>query len=337
MKISRLSSTAPDFDDQLNRLLMWDTSQDSQVEKIVREVISDVQRKGDEALLAYTRKFDALNAATVAELEIPQEQMQAALNRIDAAQRHALEAAAERIRTYHEYQLQASWSFTDELGNSLGQRITPLERVGVYVPGGQASYPSSVLMTLIPAKVAGVPELVVTVPTPGGEQNDMVLAALAIAGADRVFTIGGAQAIAALAYGTATVPRVDKIVGPGGAFVAAAKRLVFGQVGIDLIAGPSEVCVVADATANPEWVAWDLFLRRNTMPRPSPFLSHQIPAFWIRSTITWRRFCHACSVGRSPRPPLPNAEHSWQYAIWVKRWTWSIESHPSTWNCTSQM
>lgn len=259
MEIRRLDSTRDDFDTQLNELLAWDISADSEIEQVVRGVIADIQQRGDVALLEYTAQFDGVEVAAAAELEISQQALRDALERIGVDERRALEAAAERIRDYHEHQLQSSWSYQDDLGNQLGQRITPLERVGVYVPGGQASYPSSVLMTLVPARVAGVGELVVTVPTPGGVRNDMVLAALAIAGADRVFSIGGAQAVAALAYGTDTVPRVDKIVGPGGAYVAAAKRLVYGQVGIDLIAGPSEICVVADAQADPELLAWDLF------------------------------------------------------------------------------
>lgn len=259
MNIHLLNTVDGEFDAQLNALLQWDTSAESEVESITREVVTNVQAHGDMALLDYTRKFESLEVDAVRDLEITHAELVAALARIDGEQRGALEAAATRIRSYHEHQLQTSWSYEDELGNTLGQRITPLERVGVYVPGGQASYPSSVLMTLIPAKVAGVPELVVTVPTPHGVRNDIVLAALAIAGADRVYTIGGAQAVAALAYGTDTIERVDKIVGPGGAFVAAAKRLVFGQVGIDLIAGPSEICVVAERGADPEWIAWDLF------------------------------------------------------------------------------
>ncbi len=255
----RLDTSQQDFSSQLSALLAWDTSAESQVEQTTREVLSEVRNRGDAAVLEYTRRFDGIEVDSVADCEIAAHELASALARISQEERGALEAAAARIRVYHEHQQQSSWSYEDELGNQLGQRITPLERVGVYVPGGQASYPSSVLMTLIPAKVAGVGELIVTVPTPQGVRNDMVLAALAIAGADRVFAIGGAQAVAALAYGTQVIPRVDKIVGPGGAYVAAAKRLVFGQVGIDLIAGPSEICVVADAAANPEWIVWDLF------------------------------------------------------------------------------
>ncbi|MGK0259415.1 MAG: histidinol dehydrogenase, partial [Candidatus Azotimanducaceae bacterium] len=259
MSVRQLDSADADFTQQLDGLLAWDLSTEGDVDQVVRKVISEVQAQGDAAILSLTEKFDHLTASTVLELEISQDEMRTAFERIDAEERIALERAAQRIRDYHQHQVQSSWSFTDEFGNQLGQRVQPLERVGVYVPGGQASYPSSVLMTLIPAKVAGVEELIVTVPTPSGIRNDMVLAALFVAGADRAFTIGGAQAVAALAYGTETIPKVDKIVGPGGAFVAAAKRLVFGQVGIDLIAGPSEICVVADQTANAEWIVWDLF------------------------------------------------------------------------------
>ena len=259
MDLQRLSSRDADFAKSLDELLFWDVSEDSNVEKITRDVIADIRQRGDEALIEYTTKFDRLEVSTAADLAVSREDCEAALSRISDEDRVALAKAADRIREYHQHQLDASWSFTDELGNELGQRITPLEKVGVYVPGGQASYPSSVLMTLIPAKVAGVEKLVVTLPTPNGERNDMVLAALAFAEPDEVYTVGGAQAVAALAYGTDTIPRVDKIVGPGGAFVAAAKRLVFGQVGIDLIAGPSEVLIIADGTTDPEWCALDLF------------------------------------------------------------------------------
>lgn len=257
--IRRLQDTDSDFDRVLEQLLFWDVSADSNVEKITRDVIDNIRSRGDQALLEYTAQFDRVEVSTAAELKLSLEDCRAALQRISEADRVALQSAADRIRQYHEHQLETSWSFTDALGNNLGQRITPLEKVGVYVPGGQASYPSSVLMTLIPAKVAGVKKLVVTLPTPNSERNDMVLAALAIAEPDEVYTVGGAQAVVALAYGTETIQRVDKIVGPGGAFVAAAKRLVFGQVGIDLIAGPSEVLIIADGTTDPTWCALDLF------------------------------------------------------------------------------
>ena len=259
MNIACLSSTSPDFELRLASLLQWEASTDEDVDTTVRDILGRLKREGDGALLSLTHQFDRIEAPDVTALEIDADELQAALTRIADNDRVALEQAADRIRAYHEHQIENSWSYTDEVGNVLGQKITPLDRVGVYVPGGQASYPSSVLMTLVPAKVAGVEEVIVTVPTPNGERNDMVLAALAIAGVSRVFTIGGAQAIGALAYGTATIPRVDKIVGPGNAYVAAAKRQVFGQVGIDVIAGPSEVLVIADGSTNPQWTALDLF------------------------------------------------------------------------------
>ena len=259
MPAARLDTTAADFEQHLRQLLHWDMSADDGVEASVRDILAQVRNEGDAAVLSLTNRLDRLSVTDMSALTLSMDDVQAALERISNTDRSALEQAAERIRAYHEHQVDNSWSYTDELGNVLGQKITPLDRVGVYVPGGQASYPSSVLMTLIPARVAGVGELIVTVPTPDGERNDMVLAALAIAGVDRVFTIGGAQAVGAMAFGTATVPRVDKIVGPGNAYVAAAKRQVFGQVGIDVIAGPSEVLVLADGSTDPEWVALDLF------------------------------------------------------------------------------
>ncbi len=262
MPATRLSTTDETFEAQLQQLLHWEMSADDGlegVEAVARDILKQIRQQGDSALLSLTNQFDRVDAANMQALERNGGDLQAALGRISAADRTALEQAAARIRSYHEHQVERTWSYTDELGNVLGQKITPLERVGVYVPGGQASYPSSVLMTLIPARVAGVQELIVTVPTPDGERNDMVLAALAVAGVDRVFNIGGAQAIGAMAYGTVTVPRVDKIVGPGNAYVAAAKRQVFGQVGIDLIAGPSEVLILADGSTDPQWAALDLF------------------------------------------------------------------------------
>jgi len=259
LEITRLSTADTDFQAQLDKLLGWDLGDAGGVEEIVRCVLADVRSRGDAAVLEYTHKFDELSAQQMQSLELTQSDLRAAMARIGNTERTALEKAAERIHAYHLHQREESWSFTDDMGNELGQKITALQRVGVYVPGGQASYPSSVLMTLVPAKVAGVDELVVTVPTPQGARNDMVLAALAIAGADRVFTIGGAQAIGALAYGTQSVPRVDKIVGPGGAFVAEAKRQVYGHVGIDIIAGPSEILVLADGTTDAEWCALDMF------------------------------------------------------------------------------
>jgi histidinol dehydrogenase len=259
MTIARLDTRDPDFAACLDRLTRWEDSEDQAVTDAVAAIIADVARRGDAALLEYTARFDGLQAAAVADLEIPQRRLAAALEQIDPAQREALELAAERVRSYHEHQLQESWQFRDAAGNLLGQKITPLERAGIYVPGGKASYPSSVLMNALPARVAGVAEIVMVVPAPGGELNDLVLAAARIAEVDRVFTLGGAQAVAALAFGTATVPAVDKIVGPGNIYVAAAKRQVFGRVGIDMVAGPSEILVVCDGSTDPEWVAMDLF------------------------------------------------------------------------------
>jgi histidinol dehydrogenase len=257
--IARLDSRAADFAAQLATLLAFESEQDDNIERTVADILRDVKQRGDAAVLDYTNRFDRLNATSLTALELPQSELQAALAALPAEQRAALEAAAQRIRAFHEKQKGEGWSYTEADGTQLGQMVTPLDRVGLYVPGGKAAYPSSVLMNALPAKVAGVGELVMVVPTPGGEKNQLVLAAAALAGVDRVFTIGGAQAVAALAYGTATVPQVDKIVGPGNAYVAAAKRRVFGTVGIDMIAGPSEILIIADGTTDPDWVAMDLF------------------------------------------------------------------------------
>ncbi len=259
MEIARLRSADSGFSDALEGLLAWDTAEDSEVLETARGVVRKVREEGDSALLELTRRFDRLEVASVAETELTPGDFEAAWQRIGRVEQEALTTAAERIRRYHEHQLSDPWSFEDEDGNRLGQLVTPLDRVGLYVPGGQASYPSTVLMTAIPAKVAGVGELVMTVPTPDGQRNDLVLAAARVAGVDRAFTIGGAQAIAALAIGTETVPKVDKIVGPGGVFVAAAKRLVFGEVGIDMVAGPSEVLIIADGSTPVDWIVYDLF------------------------------------------------------------------------------
>ena len=259
IKPARLDSTQPDFSARLARLLQFDDATDASIETTVAEILAEVRKRGDAAVLEYTEKFDRLAAASMADLELPRAHLEEALLALPSERRAALEAAAERVRRYHERQVQASWTYTEEDGTLLGQQVTALDRVGLYVPGGKAAYPSSVLMNAIPAKVAGVAELVMVVPTPGGDRNDLVLAAAAIAGVDRVFTIGGAQAVAALAYGTQTVPQVDKIVGPGNAYVAAAKRRVFGTVGIDMIAGPSEILIICDGKTNPDWIAMDLF------------------------------------------------------------------------------
>ena len=257
--IHRLDAASPDFRDRLSALLAYEPSQDARIERAVVDIVADVRARGDAALLEYTRRFDRVDVHEAAALEIPRTELDAALDGLPADQRDALSRAAQRVRDYHQRQRADSWSYQEADGTVLGQKITPLDRVGLYVPGGKAAYPSSVLMNALPAKVAGVPEVIMVVPTPDGVRNPLVLAAAAIAGVDRVFAVGGAQAVAALAYGTATVPRVDKIVGPGNAYVAEAKRRVFGQVGIDMIAGPSEILVLCDGTTDPDWIAMDLF------------------------------------------------------------------------------
>lgn len=257
--INRLNSLDTDFDQRLNSLLHWEASEEDSVNVAVKNIIADVSSEGDAALLRYTNRFDRREIQDARELVLGQKEIDAAATRIPTEQYQALEQAAERIRLYHEHQKQASWQYTEENGTVLGQKVTPLDRVGLYVPGGKAAYPSSVLMAAVPAKVAGVDEVVLVSPAPDGITNDIVLAAAKVAGVDRVITIGGAQAIAALAYGTSTVPRVDKIVGPGNIYVATAKREVFGVVDIDMIAGPSEILVVCDGQTNPDWVAMDLF------------------------------------------------------------------------------
>ena len=259
---ARLSSADSTFDAQFKARLHWSAATDAAIEQRVADILADVQQRGDAAVLEYTARFDGLSAASMHELELTQAELKAAFEAIPTAQREALQAAARRVRTYHEAQKKAngeSWSYRDEDGTLLGQKVTPLDRVGIYVPGGKAAYPSSVLMNAIPAHVAGVAEIIMVVPTPKGEKNALVLAAAYVAGVTRAFTVGGAQAVAALAYGTATISAVDKITGPGNAYVAAAKRRVFGTVGIDMIAGPSEILVLADGTTPADWVAMDLF------------------------------------------------------------------------------
>ena len=259
---ANLSTANTSFEADFKARLHWSAATDADIEDVVANILRDVQTRGDAAVLEYTNRFDGLTATSLASLELTQAELKAAFDAIPANQRDALQAAAKRVRSYHEAQKKAngeSWTYRDDDGTLLGQKVTPLDRVGIYVPGGKATYPSSVLMTAIPAHVAGVSEIIMVVPTPRGEKNLMVLAAAYIAGVSRAFTIGGAQAVAALAYGTATIPKVDKITGPGNAYVAAAKRRVFGTVGIDMIAGPSEILVLADGTTPPDWVAMDLF------------------------------------------------------------------------------
>ncbi len=258
----QLSTLDAGFDAAFAQRLHWSADTDAAIEQRVADILADVQQRGDAAVLNYTQRFDGLNAASVAQLEITQAELQAALDSLPGAQREALQAAAARVRKYHEAQKKASgesWSYRDEDGTLLGQKVTPLDRVGIYVPGGKAAYPSSVLMNALPAHVAGVQDIIMVVPTPQGVRNPLVLAAACVAGVSRAFTVGGAQAVAALAYGTATIPKVDKITGPGNAYVASAKKRVFGTVGIDMIAGPSEILVLADGTTPAEWVAMDLF------------------------------------------------------------------------------
>ena len=257
--IKRFASTDADFEARLAALLAFESAQDESVERAVAGILADVKARGDAAVVEYTNRFDRLSVTKLAELELSRDELLAALNGLPAEQRSALEFAAQRVRSYHERQPLQSWHYEDEHGSLLGQKVTPLDHVGLYVPGGKASYPSSVLMNAIPAKVAGVGELIMVVPTPDGERNPLVLAAAALAGVDRVFCIGGAQAVGALAYGTQTVPKVDKIVGPGNTYVATAKRRVFGVVGIDMVAGPSEILVICDGKTDPDWVAMDLF------------------------------------------------------------------------------
>ena len=257
--LTRLDAASDDFQGRLAHLLAFNDETDSAVQNAVSEILSAVRKRGDEAVIEYTARFDRLSVANMAALELSQADLQAAKANLPLRLLKALEDAAARVRGYHEKQRQESWTYTEADGTVLGQQVTPLDRVGLYVPGGKAAYPSSVLMNAIPAKVAGVKELIMVVPTPDGIRNDLVLAAAAISGVDRVFTIGGAQAVAAMAYGTATIPQVDKIVGPGNAFVAEAKRRVFGIVGIDMIAGPSEILVICDGKTDPDWIAMDLF------------------------------------------------------------------------------
>lgn len=259
ISIKKLSTSSASFTQELDRLLAWDSVSDDKVQMTVDTIVNDVRVRGDKALIEYTNQFDRRNIAKAAELEISTEQMLQASKNIDSDVLQALEEAAQRVKSYHKHQKQESWQYTEADGTVLGQQVQPLDRVGVYVPGGKAAYPSSVLMNAIPAKVAGVEEVIMVVPTPDGFVNDLVLAAALIAGVDKVYTIGGAQAIAALAYGTDLVPKVDKIVGPGNIYVATAKRMVFGAVGIDMIAGPSEILVVCDGETNPDWIAMDLF------------------------------------------------------------------------------
>ena len=257
--INKFSTQDRDFDSKLNSLIAWESASNEEVGRSVEKIIADVKLNGDASVLDYTNQFDSLKAESISELIVSKERLKESFDNLAIEQKNALLIAAERIKSYHQNQVQESWSYLEDDGSMLGQKITPLERAGLYVPGGKAAYPSSVLMNSIPAKVAGVEDLIMVVPTPNGVMNELVLAAAHVAEVDLVFTIGGAQAIAALAYGTESIPKVDKIVGPGNIYVATAKRQVFGQVGIDMIAGPSEILIICDGRTNPDWVAMDLF------------------------------------------------------------------------------
>jgi histidinol dehydrogenase len=257
--ITQLSSTQADFQEKLSKLLAWESVSNTDVAQTVDDIIANIRQNGDQALVDYSVKFDGVNASNLSELTVPSTALKEAFDTLNIQEKTALQSAADRVRDYHQKQKQDTWTYVEDNGTMLGQKITPLDRVGLYVPGGKAAYPSSVLMNAIPAKVAGVEELIMVVPTPNGITNQLVLAAAYIAGVDKVFTVGGAQAIAALAYGTETIQKVDKIVGPGNIYVATAKRAVFGQVGIDMIAGPSEILIICDGKTNPDWIAMDLF------------------------------------------------------------------------------
>lgn len=272
LNIRRLKADQPDFNQQLKQMLAWESVSDTAVNERVEEILSRVRAEGDAALVELTNRFDGTDVSEISQLELSQARLQQALACVTPEQRSALERAAERIRVYHQRQLASSWQYEEEDGTLLGQQVTPMDRVGIYVPGGKAAYPSSVLMNAMPAHVAGVKEIIMVVPTPKGVINEMVLAAAAIAGVSRVFTIGGAQAVAALAYGTETIPAVDKIVGPGNIYVATAKRAVFGMVGIDMIAGPSEILVICDGLTDPDWVAMDLFSQAEHDENAQPIL-----------------------------------------------------------------
>ncbi|PPC74785.1 histidinol dehydrogenase [Pokkaliibacter plantistimulans] len=270
--VRMLNAADADFAVQLDALLAWESVSDPLVQQRVDGILADVKERGDAAVLAYTAQFDRLSKDRVSDLEVPRARLLQALDNLPATQRDALQVAADRVQRYHQRQQQSSWQYEEEDGTVLGQKVTPMDRVGIYVPGGKAAYPSSVLMNALPAKVAGVGEIIMVVPTPGGEVNELVLAAAGLAGVDRVFTIGGSQAVAALAYGTQTIPKVDKIVGPGNIYVATAKRAVFGTVGIDMIAGPSEILVICDGQTDPDWIAMDLFSQAEHDEQAQPIL-----------------------------------------------------------------
>lgn len=296
LAIRRFDANEADFNTKMDQILAWESVSDDRVNQVVKEVVMDVRQRGNQALMDYTAKFDQLTLTDQAQLEIPQARLQQALADLPTEQREALELSAKRVEAYHLRQKSDSWSYEEADGTMLGQQVTPLDRVGLYVPGGKAAYPSSVVMNAVPAKVAGVKELIMVVPTPRGEVNELVLAAAAICGVDRVFCVGGAQAVAALAYGTETIPAVDKIVGPGNIYVATAKRMVFGTVGIDMIAGPSEILVVCDGETDPDWIAMDLFSQaehdedaQSILVTPDPAFADKVVASMTRLLETMPR------------------------------------------------
>ena len=301
--IRRLRSSDPEFAARLTALLEWEAEVDESVHETVRRIIRELRHRGDAALIEYTNRFDRRNVADIAELEVSRAQIDQALAGLAPELRAALESAAQRVRAYHEKQRQDSWSYTEADGTLLGQKITAMDRVGVYVPGGRAAYPSSVLMNILPAKVAGVGEIIMVVPAPDGQLEPVVLAAAAIAGVDRVFTVGGAQAVAALAYGTATVPRVDKVVGPGNIWVATAKAMVFGAVGIDMIAGPSEILIICDGETDPDWIAVDMFSQAEHDEQAQSILLSPSSEFLDRVAVSIRRLLptqpRAAIIGKS--------------------------------------
>jgi histidinol dehydrogenase len=312
--VRRLSTAQPDFEARLAELLAFEAAQEPKVDADVAAIVADVRARGDAAVLEYTRRYDRLDAPSVAALEVPRAELARARGRIPKATGTALEIAARRVRAYHKRQRAASWRYREPDGTELGQRVTALDRVGVYVPGGRAAYPSTVIMNAVPAKVAGVGEIIMVAPAPGGSRNDLVLAAAALCGVDRVFTIGGAQAVAALAYGTATIPAVDKIVGPGNAYVAAAKRRVFGVVGIDMVAGPSEVVVVCDGATDPDWVAMDLFAQAEHDDLAQAILIAPDPAFLDAVSASMAR-----QIGELPRRDVIGAALSKRGALILVR------------------
>ena len=304
--IARLDASAADFSARLDALLAWDSVSDAGVGEVVDEILQAVKTRGDAAVVEYTNRLDRREVSSLADLIVPESKLHEALESLPAEQRQALEVAAERIRRYHEHQRQPSWDYTEEDGTLLGQKVTPMARVGLYVPGGKASYPSSVLMNAIPAKVAGVAELVMVVPAPGGELNAMVLAAAAVAGVDKVVTVGGAQAVAALAHGTESLPKVDKIVGPGNIYVATAKRAVFGMVDIDMIAGPSEILVICDGQTDPDWIAMDLFSQAEHDEQAQSILVSPDAAFLDRVEAAMERLLPTLSREAIARTSLAN-------------------------------